>query len=271
LPTADFAVGYLSLRKMCTCDQASRAKALIVRRAPHMASLACAVLLLLPRNNMTINPHDSDIKQKVLEELKWDTRVDETEVGVQVHNSVVTLTGTVANWAKRLAARDAAHRVAGVRDVADDMKVKVLAYQRPDDTQIASAVRHSLKWHVLVPDETIQSTVTDGIVTLEGKVQVSSQKEDAALAVRHLDGVCAVINLIKIQATTIDPPKLRSAIDKALERHAVHQSKKLQFHIEGGKVTVSGPVESAAERQAVVGAVWGTRGVEAVVDQTMLA
>jgi osmotically-inducible protein OsmY len=46
---------------------------------------------------MIANPHDSDIKQKVLEELKWDTRVDETEVGVQVHNSVVTLTSTVAN------------------------------------------------------------------------------------------------------------------------------------------------------------------------------
>jgi osmotically-inducible protein OsmY len=232
--------------------------------------MARVVLYLALRKHMIANPNDSDIKQKVLEELKWDTRVDETEVGVQVHNSVVTLTGTVANWAKRLAARDAAHRVAGVRDVADDMKVKVLAYLRPDDTLIASAVRHSLKWNVLVPDESIASTVTDGVVTLEGKVSFSSQKEDAAAAVRNLDGVCAVINLIKIQATTIAPPTLRTAIDKALERHAVHQSKKLQFHIEGGKVTVTGPIESAAERQAVVGAVWGTRGVEAVVDQTML-
>jgi osmotically-inducible protein OsmY len=219
---------------------------------------------------MTINVKDADIKHKVLEELKWDTRVDETEVGVQVHNAVVTLTGTVANWAKRLAARDAAHRVSGVRNVADDMKVQMLAPLRPDDTQLAAAIRHALRWHVLIPDEHISSTVTDGIVTLEGKVTVSSQKEDAANAVRNLDGVCAVINLIKIQATAVEPPTLRSAIDNALERHAAHQSRKLHFQIEGGKVTISGPIESAAERQAVVGAVLGTRGVEAIIDQTMM-
>ena len=37
---------------------------------------------------------DTQIHHDVLEELKWDSRVDETEVGVQVNNGVVTLTGT---------------------------------------------------------------------------------------------------------------------------------------------------------------------------------
>ena len=33
--------------------------------------------------------------------------VDETEVGVQVADGVVTLTGTVTSWAKRVAAQEA--------------------------------------------------------------------------------------------------------------------------------------------------------------------
>ena len=70
-----------------------------------------------------IKKTDSEIQQGVLRELKWDTRVEETEVGVGVNRGVVTLTGTVSSWAKKMAAQEAAHRVAGVLDVANDIQV----------------------------------------------------------------------------------------------------------------------------------------------------
>ena len=54
---------------------------------------------------------DEHIHQEVLRELRWDSRVDETEVGVEVDQGVVTLTGTVASYPKKLAAQAAAHRV----------------------------------------------------------------------------------------------------------------------------------------------------------------
>ena len=57
---------------------------------------------------------DAEIQQDVIREFKWDPRVEETEVGVEVDNGVVTLTGTVTSWAKRMAAQEAAHRVFGV-------------------------------------------------------------------------------------------------------------------------------------------------------------
>ena len=67
---------------------------------------------------------DARIHHDVLEELAWDPHVDETEVGVEVDRGVVTLTGTVTSWAKRAAAQDAARRVVGVLDVANDIQVK---------------------------------------------------------------------------------------------------------------------------------------------------
>ena len=66
---------------------------------------------------------DLEIQQAVLCELKWDTRVEETDVGVEVDAGVVTLTGAVSSWAKRMAAQEAAHRVAGVLYVANDVHV----------------------------------------------------------------------------------------------------------------------------------------------------
>jgi osmotically-inducible protein OsmY len=110
---------------------------------------------------------DAQIQREVLEELKWDTRVDETDVGVEVDAGVVTLTGTVANYAKRLAAQEAAHRVRGVLDVANDIQVKITGGPVRTDTEIAQAVRAALEWDAHVPHERIQSTVANGIVTLE--------------------------------------------------------------------------------------------------------
>jgi osmotically-inducible protein OsmY len=85
----------------------------------------------------TIKKTDTQIHHDVIEELKWDSRVDETEVGVQVAAGVVTLTGTVTSWAKRVAAQEAARRVIGVLDVANDLKVKAAGGLSRTDTEIA--------------------------------------------------------------------------------------------------------------------------------------
>jgi len=219
---------------------------------------------------MQANPSDAQIQRDVLEELKWDTRVDPTEIGVQVHQGVVTLTGTVSSWAKRIAARDAAHRVARVRDVADDLQIGVSTTGPISDTDLAQSVRAMLKWHVLIPEERISTTVSHGVVTLSGAVDFASQREDAARMVGYLDGVCAVNNELTVVPPAVSADTLRIAIEGALERHASREAKKVHLDIQGGKVVVSGHVDSLAERLAVVGAVWGTRGVETVVDHTQI-
>src|ERR1017187_3534366 len=89
---------------------------------------------------------DSHIKHDVLEELKWGTRVRETDVGVEVKGGTVTLTGTVDSWAARLAADYAPHRVAGMLDVANQMRVKLPASFERDDPDLAKAVRVALEW-----------------------------------------------------------------------------------------------------------------------------
>ncbi len=106
-----------------------------------------------------IRKTDAEIQQDMLREFKWDTRVEETDVGVEVDSGVVTLTGTVSSWAKRMAAQEAAHRVVGVLDVANDIRVKAQGSPGRTDTEIAQAVRRALEWDVFVPEKSLQSTV----------------------------------------------------------------------------------------------------------------
>jgi osmotically-inducible protein OsmY len=161
-----------------------------------------------------IRKDDSEIKQAVQEEFKWDTRIKETDVGVEVNNGVVTLTGTVSSYAERMAAQEAAHFVAGVHDVANDIMVKAPGSPGRTDTEIAQAVRHALEWDVGVPHERIRSTVSDGVVNLEGNVNFLREREDAERAVRYLDGVCGVRNHIVISPSTVGPDKVRAMIEK---------------------------------------------------------
>jgi osmotically-inducible protein OsmY len=210
--------------------------------------------------------HDEQIHQDVLRELRWDSRVEETEVGVEVDQGVVTLTGTVASYAKKLAAQEAAHRVAGVLDVANDMHVKIPGGLERTDTEIAQAVRQALEWDVLVPATHITSTVTAGRVTLEGSVERLQERDDAERAVRYLHGVRGVRNKIVVRPPTVQPEQVREVIEDALERSAAHEVKRIQVQVHDGTVTLTGRVRSYAERRAIMGAVSHAPGVHTVKD-----
>jgi osmotically-inducible protein OsmY len=214
-----------------------------------------------------IKKTDTQIHHDVLEELKWDSRIDETEVGVEVDKGVVTLTGTVASWAKRMAAEEAARRVIGVLDIANDIKIKVPGGLTRTDTEIAQAVRHALQWDVFVPDEQITSTVADGWVTLNGIVESWSERADAERAIRNMAGVKGVVNKITVTPTKFVTADVRKAIEQALERRAEREAKRIRVEVRNGVATLTGSVHSWAERKSVVAAARFTPGVRDVKDE----
>jgi osmotically-inducible protein OsmY len=126
---------------------------------------------------------DGEIQAAVFDELAWDNRVTATDIGVSVQQRVVTLTGTVPSYAERLVAEAAAHRLHGVLDVANDIEVRILGVGLPTDTEIAQAARRALERDLLVPEDRIQTTVSDGWVRLGGEVDRWSQREEAEQAV----------------------------------------------------------------------------------------
>lgn len=210
---------------------------------------------------------DREIQQDVLSELDWDSRVDETEVGVEVDAGVVTLTGTVDSLAKKIAAREAAHRVVGVLDVADDIRVKLPGIWRRTDTEIAQAVRLALEWDAFVPDQRIRSTVSEGYVTLEGEVATLREKQDAERVARILAGVRGIHNRLTVIPTKADPAKLRRSIEAALERRAEREAEKIKVRVDDGTVTLEGRVRTWPEKKAVLGAVGHAPGVRELKDR----
>src|SRR5258706_9795707 len=119
---------------------------------------------------------DEEIQRDVLAELKWDARVAPNEIGVAVTNGVVTLTSWVDSYTKKWAAERAAHRVRGVKAVANDVEVRVPASAEKPDPDIAAAVARALEWDAFVPIENLDVTVSKGWVTLKGEGEWEFQR-----------------------------------------------------------------------------------------------
>lgn len=209
---------------------------------------------------------DRQIHDAVLEELKWDTQVDETEVGVEVDKGVVTLTGTVSSYAKKIAALEAAHRVEGVLDVANDIQVKVPGTLARTDTELAEAVRQALTWDVLIPHEKIQTTVSNGWVTLEGSVPYWGDRSSVERTIRNLTGLRGVINNLTVSPSKVLTGKVRQSIEEALERRADREAGAIQVEVKEGSVSLTGRVHNWNEKQAVLGAAGYAPGVHKIED-----
>jgi osmotically-inducible protein OsmY len=209
---------------------------------------------------------DRDLKQRILRELKWDSRISWASINVEVDDAVATLTGSVSSYAQKVAAQEAAHRVVGVLDVANEIEVNPSDGFLRSDTEIARAVRSALEWDALVPDDQIQSTVSDGWVTLEGKVNNGRERTDAEKVLRRLTGVVGVINKISIRKHAVNEEQLREEIEDALETRAARETERLRIEVHDGAVALWGRVHSWQEKRAVLGSISHAPGVTQVKD-----
>lgn len=208
---------------------------------------------------------DLQLKHDVEEELEWAPAVNASHIGVEVANRVVTLSGHPSSYAEKLAAEHAAQRVGDVRAVVVQMDVRLPGDDVRLDEDIASVVRSLLRWTVGLSDEAVRVQVEHGRVTLAGTVDWAWQSQMASRAISPLRGVTSVTNLIDVRYA-VEPVAIGEQIRKAMQRHAEREAKHIDVVVHEGTVTLSGKVDSSADRAVARGAAWMVPGVRAVVD-----
>ena len=212
---------------------------------------------------------DTQLQHDVSEELKWEPQVTASQIGVQVKDGVVTLSGEVSSFAEKWNAERAAQRVSGVNAQAVDLNVKLSELGTRTDADIARAAENALSWSTSVPDGAIKVMVEKGYVTLSGNVDWQYQRVAAANSVRFLVGVTGVSDQIAIKPS-LSVSAVKSDIETALKRTAASDAKKIHVEVRGSDVTLTGKVQSWAERETATTSAWATPGVRSVVDKMTL-
>jgi osmotically-inducible protein OsmY len=218
----------------------------------------------------TQNQTDTQVQSDVIAELKWDPRVQANEIGVAVKDGVVTLTGWVDSYTKRLAAEEVAHRVRGVKAVANDIEVRLPTTAERTDADIAAAAVRALQWDSNLADDKIDITVSKGWVTLKGEVEWQYKKLEAERVVRGLTGVKGVTNMIVVKPR-LEPSELKQKIEQALVRSAETDAHRIVVEVEGHKIILKGTVRSWAEKQEAARVAWAAPGVNSVDNQIMVS
>lgn len=213
---------------------------------------------------------DSNLQQRVLEELQWEPSIDAAHIGVAADDHVVTLTGAVPSYYQKIAAERAAARVAGVRGLANDIDVVVPGSHRTSDADIAGAAVEALRSFVSVPKDSIEVAVSKGILKLRGAVEWRYQCQAAENAVRDLAGVIDVVNLITIKPRP-SGKLLKQKIESAFQRNAVLDARRIEVETKNGTITLRGTVHSLQERREAERAAWAAPGASAVENHLVIS
>lgn len=142
---------------------------------------------------------DAELRSGILEELKYQSAVYSTEIGVCVKDQVVTLTGHVQTLTKKKAAEETVKHIYGVKAVANEIQVDVPGINNPNDSTIARSAVEFIELDPFLPRDGIVVVVEDGWVTVEGEVDWADQKESVRKKIEGIQGVKGIINLISLR------------------------------------------------------------------------
>jgi osmotically-inducible protein OsmY len=211
----------------------------------------------------TIEKTDTELQKDVMSELKYDPSVKVSDIGVIAKNGTVTLNGYATSYSEKWEAVHATKRVAGVKAIADDIEIQLPASYHRTDTDIAAAAINQIEWSTTIPNGTVQATVRDGWITLEGQVEWWYQKNAAGSLVKQMAGVKGVTNSISI-SPKVTKKAVETDIKSAFKRSAMLDAKHIRVETSGNNIILHGQVRNYSEYDEAERVAWSEPGVSSV-------
>jgi len=212
---------------------------------------------------------DEQLQKEVLEAIKWKPLLHAAEIGVTAKEGIVTLSGTVDNYLKKIEAENAAKHVAGVKAIVEKIEVKFSRSLIRSDQEIAEAVANKLAESGYLPEELVKVKIENGKVWLSGNVSLYYQRSGAATAIRGIPGIKGIFNLIKIKNEVQDTIDKYKILD-ALHRDSLIDGENIVVVVENGEVTLKGKVRSLFEKEEVERAIHKTPGIGHIDNQLLV-
>jgi osmotically-inducible protein OsmY len=140
----------------------------------------------------------------------------------------------------------------------------------PRRRRIPDPGNSAIKSQPPISSENIKIVVKNGWVTLEGTVEWQYQRSTAETAVRRINGVKGVTNVILLKPRA-EPSEIKKKIQDAFRRNAEVDANRITVEANGSEVVLKGTVRSWFERQEAERAAWAAPGVTKVEDRIVVS
>lgn len=221
--------------------------------------------------------YDNQVQNAVSQKLASKRQF--RDVRANVEDGIVTLTGTVDLYQRKLDAAKAARKMAKVQGVRNLITV---AGPNVPDSQLGDKLATKLRYVRVGYDSTFDYFalgVKDGVVTVEGQDRTGVGRDEALADIANMPGVKDVIDNISVApvSTFDDGIRLRAAQaiyrDPVLSKYAMDPAHPIRIIVANGHVTLYGAVDSAMDKNVAglrAGQVFGAFSVDnkLVVDKS---
>jgi hyperosmotically inducible periplasmic protein len=251
---------------------------------------------------LTAQTDDGQLATNVQSRYQNDPTISSQDIAVTAENGVVSLRGTVGSDQARDHAVATARQVEGVRSVNDELRVvagvtagtseggprPVGTTGRDEGTPLDITTRIQAQYFRntdVRPSNIEVTTAEGGVVTLRGEAETARVREEAERVARETEGVSRVVNEIRLpgEAEPTERPAAENPEEVARADEWVTarvqakyflsndiKSRNLSVSTRNGVVTLTGEVETEAERQQAVTLARNTDGVQSVNDELRL-
>ena len=203
---------------------------------------------------------NEELQKDVQDAIKWEPLLNAAEIGVTAKDGVITLSGIVSSYAKKMEAEGAAKSVAGVKAVVEKIIIDFGETVTIDDNKIADEILNAFKWNWDIPNNTLKVKVEDGWVTLEGVLEWNYQKEAARHSASKQLGVRGVVNEVIVRSESGDEVEKKD-IELALARNWSVSTQNIMVRVSGNRVSLTGTVESLYQKDEAARIAWNAPGV----------
>jgi osmotically-inducible protein OsmY len=212
---------------------------------------------------------NEDLQKDVQNAIKWESLLNESEIGVNVKEGVITLTGVVDNYSKKIEAENAAKKVTGVKAVVENIEIAFGSSYNKSDTEIANEILHAWKWNWQVPNDNIHLKIENGWVIIDGEVEWNYQKEAAKKSIVNLSGIKGITNNVHVKLGTCDSVE-KTGIKHALDINLSIDNGDIQVEVSGNNVRLNGMVYSLYQKDEAERIAWNAPGVRSVNNEILI-
>jgi hyperosmotically inducible protein len=213
--------------------------------------------------------YDNQLQNAVTQKLASKSQYKDVKASVE--DGIVTLTGTVDLYQRKLDAGKLARKTANAQGVRNLITV---AGPSVPDAQLEEKLAKKLTYVRSGYDSTFDYFalgVKDGVVTIEGQDRTGVGRDEAFSDIANMPGVKDVINNVSIAPVSPfdDTVRLRAlrAIygDPVLNKYAIDPARPIRIIVTNGHVTLYGEVDNAMDKNVAgirAGGVFGAFSVE---------